>query len=363
VLVALLAAGVIVLGYLWSRRGREDLAATAAFRNLTELLAGVQAELRGVSERVSSLERANSQVAVDVTAVASRLAETGAVAGGLAEASSAMRAQLMRAQESLTVLETQTLARRDTDSQMSASIRRLEAVIAGSQSKGVAGENVVDRALAQLPPEWQARNFRLGNKVVEFGLRLPNGLVLPIDSKWSATALLERLAASDDPAERRSIRSKVEREVVGRAKEIRKYLDPSVTAGYAVAVVPDAVYQACSRAQVEAFRLDVVVIGYSLFVPYLLLVFNTVLRTSYNLDLSRMADSLVAAKSSLEALQEEIEGRFARAVTMLDNSRDEMRAHLGRATTGLIALEARASEGASVGRRVALSPEGVRAAD
>ena len=46
----------------------------------------MQTELRGVSERVSALERSISQVAVDVTTVASRLAETGAVAGGHAEA-------------------------------------------------------------------------------------------------------------------------------------------------------------------------------------------------------------------------------------------------------------------------------------
>ena len=179
--------------------------------------------------------------------------------------------------------------------------------------------------------------------MVEFGLHLPSGLVLPIDSKWSATALLERLAGSEDPSERQAIKSLIEREVVGRAKELRKYLDPSVTVGYAVAVVPDAVYDVCSSAQVESFRLDVVLLGYSMFVPYLLLVFNTVLRNSHDIDLSRVGESLVAARLDLAATQEEIEGRFGKAVTMLGNSRDEMRAHLGRANSGLVALQARAS--------------------
>ena len=50
-------------------------------------------------------------------------------------------------------------------------IRRLETVIAGTQSKGAAGENILDVVFSKLPAEWQVRNFPVGNKSVEFGLR------------------------------------------------------------------------------------------------------------------------------------------------------------------------------------------------
>jgi DNA recombination protein RmuC len=39
------------------------------------------------------------------------------------------------------------------------SIRRLEAVIAGTHSKGIAGENILDAVFSMLPVEWQVRIF------------------------------------------------------------------------------------------------------------------------------------------------------------------------------------------------------------
>ena len=70
-------------------------------------------------------------------------------------------------------------------------IRRLSTVLAGGASKGRAGENVLREHLAQLPPGMLVTDFRVGGKVVEFGLLLPDGRRLPIDSKWTAVAELE----------------------------------------------------------------------------------------------------------------------------------------------------------------------------
>src|SRR5262249_42393688 len=70
------------------------------------------------------------------------------------------------------------------------SIRRLEAVIAGSGTRGAAGENVLLRALAQLPPDLLELNVAFGAKVVEYALRLPGGRYLPIDSKWTSAVPL-----------------------------------------------------------------------------------------------------------------------------------------------------------------------------
>ena len=65
----------------------------------------------------------------------------------------------------------------------------------------------------------------MGNKSVEFGLRLPNRLVLPIDSKWPATNLIERFLATEDPDERQRVKTRIEAAVRDKAKEVRKYID------------------------------------------------------------------------------------------------------------------------------------------
>jgi len=48
----------------------------------------------------------------------------------------------------------------------------LEAVIAGTQTNRAAGENIIEVVFSQQPAEWKARDFHVGNKIVEFGLQL-----------------------------------------------------------------------------------------------------------------------------------------------------------------------------------------------
>jgi DNA recombination protein RmuC len=279
-------------------------------------------ELRGLGERVLAMEREQGRAA------------------------EAIRADLARAHQDLAALGAAAVAARDLDRRTAESIRRLEAVIAGSQTKGAAGEQILEAVFARLPPEWQVRNFRVGDKTVEFGLRLPNRLVLPIDSKWAATPLLDQLAAAEDGAERERLKTQIESAVLARAREVRKYLDPRVTASFGVAAVPDAVYDLCAGIHADAFQSNVVLVSYSLFVPYLLLVFQTTLRAERQVDLERLEAFLGSVERHLSAIEEELDGRFAKSITMLQNARADMGAHLAKVTSGLAGLGHHAGGGA-----------------
>jgi DNA recombination protein RmuC len=262
-------------------------------------------------------------------------------AGSLSEAASAIRERLA---EVLTMLR----SRQEVEGRTAESIRHLEMVIAGTQSKGAAGENIIDAVFAQLPPDWQVRNFRVANKVVEFGLRLPNNLILPIDSKWPATNLTERFLECDQQDERRRIKVEIERAVLNKAREVRRYLDPNVTVDFGIAAVPDAVFDLCSSVQCEALQMNVVLVGYSMFVPYLLLVFQMALKTSHDIDLEKLAAYLRDVEASVAQLQEEVDGRLARAITMLTNSRNDMTQHLGRITSRLTGVQLHTAESPAV---------------
>jgi DNA recombination protein RmuC len=258
----------------------------------------------------------------------------------------------------LTELQAYARARHDLERQTAESIRRLEAVIAGTQTKGAAGENILELVFAKLPSEWQVRNFRVGNKTVEFGLRLPNNLLLPIDSKWPATNLLEEFAGCDDPGEQQRLKSRIESAVLSKAREVKKYIDPGVTVNFGVAAVPDAIYELCSGVQADLFHLNVVLVSYSMFVPYLLLVFQTMLKTSQSIDVQRLDAYLRNAQDSVEALQDEIEGRFSRALTMLANSRNDMSVHLSKVSSGLTSLQVGAANPGADALMDSESPDG-----
>ena len=251
-----------------------------------------------------------------------------------------MRNELSRAKDGLTELQTFAKARQEMEQRTAESVKRLETIIAGTQTKGVAGENILEFVFAKLPPEWQVRNFRVGNKSVEFGLRLPNNLILPIDSKWAATNLIEQLVNCDNPDEQQKLKAQIESAVLSKAREVKKYIDPGLTVNFGIAAVPDAVYDVCCGIQTDVFRMNVVLVSYSMFIPYLLLVFQTVLKTSQNIDLEKLAAYIKTAQENIRKLQDELEGRFPKAITMLNNSRGDMSTYLSKVSSSLTSLRA-----------------------
>ncbi len=323
---------------------------------ITQEVGKLSVELRGLLERVSNVEKGQNQVTQGIVSLGTGLTEAKTVTSSLVEATTAIRDELSQAKTSLTELQTHTKARQEIELRTAESIRRLEAVIGGTQTKGAAGENILEVVFAKLPPEWQVRNLRVGAKTVEFGLRLPNNLILPIDSKWPATGLLEEFVACDDPDKQQKLKAEIEAAVLAKAKEVRKYIDPNVTMNFGVAAVPDSVYDLCFGIQVDVLRLNVVLVSYSMFVPYLLLVFQTILKTSQNIDLQKLDAYLKSAQESIKAVQDELEGRFPKAITMLNNSRDEMSAHLSRVAGGLTSLQISAPSQSSAAALVEPQP-------
>ncbi len=250
-----------------------------------------------------------------------------------------LQQQMGQIRDHLVELKSRVRAREALELRTADAIRRLELIIAGTHTKGAVGEQLLDAVFSNLPPEWQVRNLVVGNKVVEFGLRLPSGLVLPIDSKWAGTPLMEQLARTEDTVQRQRIKAQLEATVLARAREVRKYIDPNLTTGFAVAVLPDAVYELSAGIQGEALASQVVLLGHSLFLPYLLLVFQMALKTAGQMDLQRLDRYLDTCQRSLAEMQEELEGRYARAMAMLGNSRQQMAGSLGRMHSALISLQ------------------------
>lgn len=300
-------------------------------------------ELRGLGERVAKVENNQATVNQGVGNLAvtsySTFSELKALTNSLSEATAAMRSELARAKNDLTELHAQAKNEHETERQIAESIKRLETVIAGTQSKGSAGENILEAVFSKLPIEWQVRNFRIGGKSVEFGLKLPNNLILPIDSKWAATNLLEQFLSSENTDEQQRLKKAIEDTVLQKAKEVKKYIDPSLTVNFGIAVIPDAIYDLCASIQTDVFQLNVVLVSYSMFIPYLLLVFQTILRAGQSIDLQKLDEYLQTAQSNLQALQDEIDGRLSKAITMLNNSRDDMRTHIGKIGGSLTGMQ------------------------
>ncbi len=281
---------------------------------LVVLLAGMAA----VGTTVAAIGRRAEAQAAELAQLRTALAH-----GGRAQESAAseLRHRLDETQTVLEGIRAVFVARHQLEDDARHSLRRLEAVIAGSPSRGAAGENILEEAFRSLPPDMVRRNVWVGGKVVEFGLCLPGGKLLPIDSKWPASAALQQLADPEVPPDRRAqLGAVVERDVERRVREVGQYIDPAITVPFAVAAVPDAAYAVCRSVFAEAHRRHVTIVGYSMALPYLLLLHQLHLQFARGIGMDDVQACLLEIERQVDALDAALEHRVQRATTMLGSA-------------------------------------------
>lgn len=299
---------------------------------LTQRIHQTQQALTSVTEAVHQTVRTQELLAQHLGQVQESLT------GNLAAAQQGLRSEIAQTRELVAQIQAADQIREKHEREAWDVLKRLETVLAGTKSRGIAGENILGAILAQLPAELRETNLTINNKPVEFALRLPHGRLLPIDSKWPALSQLERLQEAEDPMLRRALADEIQAEVKKKIREVTKYLDPDRTIRLGVLAVPDAVFDLCVEAHVEAFKQGVIIISYTQAIPYLLSLLQVVLRFGTEIDTARLSQALTTIADALEKMDNEVDGRLSRTITQLQNSREDLKAHLSRARQGVRGL-------------------------
>lgn len=209
--------------------------------------------------------------------------------------------------------------------------QRLLALLAGGRGRGSAGEFVVGEALKLLPPAMLEPDFKVGGKTVEFALILPNSKRLPIDSKWAAADLLERLDKETDLEAQQRLIAEIERAVLAKAAEVAKYRNPAVTTDIGIAAIPDSAYRACRKAHSLAYdEYSVLVVPYSMVAPYVLALYNLYLKYGQAIELSNLQEYLNVIDLEVKNIDADLEGRVKEAGTRANNAYDSMKNALAR---------------------------------
>jgi hypothetical protein len=110
-----------------------------------------------------------------------------------------------------------------------------------------------------------------------------------------------------------------------------KYLDPERTLSLALLAVPDAVYSVAPEVHGDGYREGVLVVPYSLALPYVLALYRLTVRFASGVDTDQLTTRMRALDESLRKMDEEVEGRFSRSLVQLDNAREALRDHVGEA--------------------------------
>ena len=132
----------------------------------------------------------------------------------------------------------------------------------------------------------------------------------------------------------------IERVLRLKVREVRQYIDPSATLAFAVAAVPDPVFNACRRAHLEAYREGVILMPYSMTIPYLLALFRLHLQYARSIDLENLEGYLQQIDDNVTALDRLLENSIARGSTMIQNAFNDAKRNVGQMRGALAAMRA-----------------------
>lgn len=209
--------------------------------------------------------------------------------------------------------------------------QRLVALLAGGKGRGAAGEFLVGEALKLLPATMLEHNFKVGGKTVEFALILPNSKRLPLDSKWPAADLLERLDKETDFEAQQKLIAEIERAVSLKAAEVAKYRNPAITTDIGIAAIPDSAYRVCHKAHSQAYEeYKVLVVPYSMVAPYILALYSIHLKYGQAIELANLQEYLNVIEQEVKNIDLDLEGRVKEAGTRANNAYDSMKNALAR---------------------------------
>ncbi|MBI3662072.1 MAG: DNA recombination protein RmuC [Acidobacteria bacterium] len=315
----------------------ESLASTVTqiggIKSQVEALGGAIQDVGAIKSQIEALSSTSAQVGgikSQVESMGVALQDLGAIKSQV-EALSTSAQALSGIKSGLEALQVQ-------ESQLNDSVQAIANKLIGSREVGAAGENLLAEAFESFPPGWIERDFRVGGKIVEFALRLPNQRRLPIDSKWPAIELLSLLGDEADPEKRIALVSKVEDAVAAKAREAAKYIDPSQTIHLAIAAIPDSAYSVCRKAHYEAIRAHVLVVSYSMALPIVLALYRFQLEYATSVDQGHLDAHLSQIADCLTAIEQDLENRVNRGSTMISNAFSECMTKIGKIRASLSAL-------------------------
>jgi DNA recombination protein RmuC len=353
ILIGVLGGAIVVLlmavAFLLGSRGRgpsrtkpelPPIALPASLEALRPTLEGLQAQVEAVRQSVGDLQRTAAKQE-------GRLGQEDQAWHAIQQVQSSLTAlgQLPQLQQSLQEQVAGALrdleaikSRQPRDEAAYGMLQRLSAVLLGSATAGAAGERVVSELLGELPPEWLVNDYKVANKPVEFAIQLPDGLILPIDSKVVAKSELQALDAAQDAAQREPLERVIRSTVLEHAKAVRQYLDGR-SPGFGIITVPDGAYRLCGSVRVDAYQKHrALLVPYSLLAPFVLMVYEQHRRGGVDLESARVAHLLADAETHLERAAQVLNGHLGDAFTRLSNGRDSLSRELGEAASALSLL-------------------------
>ncbi len=237
---------------------------------------------------------------------------------------------IMGLEKEVATLRTGFEEQKDLQKWLRDSTSRIEGVLTGTK-KGATGENILGNMLHQLPLSMVECNLSIGGKPVEYAFVLPNKKKLPLDCKFPASELLERIASQPDGVGSNELHKELESRVMSQVENVRKYIDPPQTMDFALMAVPDSAFGILSIQRLyEAYKRSVLILSYSMTVPYLLSMYQLLLQYGSQIEIGSLHSALEAIVKHCGDIRQELEHKVNRGNAMIGNAYNQIGGLIGR---------------------------------
>ena len=244
-----------------------------------------------------------NQMNLEVSKFSPSVQTLGQWATGLQQASSGLQQQVQVV--SSEVAKVAEYGKRYDD--VEKEVRNIHSVLVGSYSKGRAGEETLELAMALLSKIGRIKaKVPLGGGIVEYAAVLDDGKVLPIDSKVVAA---KEVASLNDEQTSSQARSELERDIKKRVRqkiaEVQKYADPEKTSPFSIMALPDSAMEIVTDLIPEAVSRNIILIGYSgipQLVPYFIGIYSLYAVAK---DVKKLQESVLQIQRDVAALNPE----------------------------------------------------------
>jgi hypothetical protein len=331
-LAAIVVLLVVILARLLRRRTSGLEQALPTLLDSIGKMSAVESQVASLSGAQAAMVQNLNKLEVTLKGLETKVAESSG------DVKAALSKDVGEARRVLVELKTKFEDRSKLEDDIHAVTRRIERVLVGARTRGESGENILADAFAEFPPEMIDRDFRVGGKVVEYAIVLPNKKRLPVDSKWSGVEAADRIQKETDPERIKRLENELEKEVERKVREVASYIEPSFTTNIAIAAIPDSIYAHCRKVHVEAFKMGVLLMAYSMVVPYILALYHLHLQMARSVEFENIEAYLTKIERSLDDMDRIAENRIARAGTMASNAYSECKQIIGsmRAATAFL---------------------------
>jgi len=219
---------------------------------------------------------------------------------------------------------------RESHTSLKDSANRIEGVLTGTK-KGAVGENILGDMLRQLPTSIVECNLSIAGKTVEYAIILPNGKKLALDCKFPASDILQAIASNNSGQESSILQRELGKKIMAQVEAVRKYIDPTQTMDFALMAVPDSAFSMLSIQKLyQAYRRSVLILSYSMTVPYLLTLYQLCLQYSTRIDSSMIVSALEGIERHSLDIRDELENKLIRGNTMISNAYGEINVLIGK---------------------------------